>query len=342
MLWVALAIITAAALGALLVPLWQRETTIGLPRGEYDRSIYRHQLAALEAEAGRGMLSPTQLADMRLEIQRRMLATDTAEAAALATPPATRRNVAALALGLALAALLLYALLGAPQLGDNPYATRATRDPYFAVAQQVALLAEKLKHTPDAQGFNHLGEGLMLLRRFDGAAEAYRQSIARGKKDAETWARLGESLVMQHEGTVVMEAKKAFRTALKNDPNDPRAQFYTGLSAAQENKVKEALAIWQTLLKNSPADAPWVPMVNTQMARYADPKRAMANAVLNAAPAEQSAMIRGMVAKLEAKLAANPNDAEGWEMLARSYATLGEPEKSKTAAQKAIVLRKKE
>lgn len=48
-------------------------------------------------------------------------------------------------------------------------------------------------------------------------------------------------------------------------------------------------------------------------------------------PGAQAAAIRGMVEGLAARLSQNPDDADGWRMLARSYAVLGEPAKSAEA-----------
>jgi cytochrome c-type biogenesis protein CcmH len=49
------------------------------------------------------------------------------------------------------------------------------------------------------------------------------------------------------------------------------------------------------------------------------------------APDQQAAAIRGMVESLAARLGENPEDADGWRMLARSYAVLGEQAKSADA-----------
>lgn len=48
-------------------------------------------------------------------------------------------------------------------------------------------------------------------------------------------------------------------------------------------------------------------------------------------PAERQEMIRGMVDGLAARLAQQPEDVEGWRMLGRSWAVLGEPAKSAEA-----------
>jgi cytochrome c-type biogenesis protein CcmH len=54
------------------------------------------------------------------------------------------------------------------------------------------------------------------------------------------------------------------------------------------------------------------------------------------APEDQQAMIRSMVDGLEEKLAANPDDLDGWLRLIRSRAVLGEAEKAKAAYDKAL------
>jgi cytochrome c-type biogenesis protein CcmH len=53
-----------------------------------------------------------------------------------------------------------------------------------------------------------------------------------------------------------------------------------------------------------------------------DPAQQVASAPEAAAPQMTSEQIEGMVNGLAAKLKANPNDADGWRMLARSYETM--------------------
>ncbi len=53
---------------------------------------------------------------------------------------------------------------------------------------------------------------------------------------------------------------------------------------------------------------------------------------------ERDDMIAGMVAGLAARLDSDPNDPDGWVMLVRSYATLGEHDKARRAAEQANVL----
>ncbi|MFN3551826.1 MAG: hypothetical protein ACK4UL_01865, partial [Novosphingobium meiothermophilum] len=54
-------------------------------------------------------------------------------------------------------------------------------------------------------------------------------------------------------------------------------------------------------------------------------------AAANLPKGQQEAMIRGMVEGLEAKLAANPANVDGWIMLMRSRMQMGEPRKAEQA-----------
>lgn len=53
-------------------------------------------------------------------------------------------------------------------------------------------------------------------------------------------------------------------------------------------------------------------------------------------PSQQREMAEGMVARLEGKLKANPANVDGWIMLMRSRATLGQPDKANAALKEAI------
>jgi cytochrome c-type biogenesis protein CcmH len=55
-----------------------------------------------------------------------------------------------------------------------------------------------------------------------------------------------------------------------------------------------------------------------------------------APPADQTAMIRGMVDGLAARLEQSPRDAEGWIKLMRSRVVLGETDRAKQALERAL------
>ena len=48
-------------------------------------------------------------------------------------------------------------------------------------------------------------------------------------------------------------------------------------------------------------------------------------------PQQRDDMVRGMVARLSARLKDNPDDLDGWRRLARAYQVLGDADKAREA-----------
>jgi len=359
-LWIVFAALTLAVLALLLVPLLRRQTAAPARIG-YDVAVYRDQLAEVERDAERGLLNDAQAAAARTEIQRRMLTAADADALVDAAPDAATgpvgrwlRLVAAMVIlvGVPGGALLFYSALGAPGLPGQPYAARQNSQD-FKMLSAIEKLATELRQRPDPKGFAALGSAYRSLRRYQDSSDAYRQAVQLGATDVETLAAFGETAILANRGAVVPEARQAFLQVLKANPGDPRARFYLGLAKAQIGKSAEALAIWRDLEKDSPADAPWLPMLKDRIAETAkqakiDPATVTPQApstdgvavpAASAPPEGQDAMIRSMVAGLAVKMEKNPGDFDGWLRLARAYRVLGQLDKATDAAHHAIALK---
>jgi cytochrome c-type biogenesis protein CcmH len=72
-----LAGIACAVLVLLVLPLLRNAQSVA-DCGHFDRVVYRGQLRELDRDVGRGLLTETEAASARLEIQRRLLAADVA------------------------------------------------------------------------------------------------------------------------------------------------------------------------------------------------------------------------------------------------------------------------
>lgn len=368
MTWLVILLLAAAACAALILPLWRSRPHIG-SRAAYDREVYRDQLAELERDRARGLIDAAEAEAARVEIARRMLATERDEAAAPATTGARSLAFAAAILAPALA-LGLYLAVGAPQIPGAPFAERAASDdPAKARAeltQRVANLAQRLQqNTDDLEGWTLLARSLMALERYGEAVTAWRQveRLSGGNPDATS--ALGESLVQAAGGTVTPEARATFERVRKAAPFDARAMFYLGLAEAQAGNGAAALQIWTDLAAVSPENAPWMPSLRERMRQTAaesridpatikpseaaqrfaaerpvprGPSAADVEAMQRMAPEERQKAIRGMVESLAARLEAEPNDVEGWRRLGRAWLVLGEREKAKAAYAKAAAL----
>ncbi len=364
---VLLAVMTSAAGVLLVLPVLRAGRALP-DRARYDTEVYRDQLKELDRDIARGLIGEAEAQSARLEIERRLLA---AAGAAPEGAAATRRSPA-----LAVAVLLLvaggaaglYLTLGAPGVPDAPFALRvagrggpqADGANHPDMAKMAAALGEKLKHDPNNRdGWQIYARTLATIGNWQGAAEAFHNVIALGDTSPDSYAGYGEMLVLASEGVVTPAAREAFGTALKADPANPLARFYMATADSQAGRGQQAIDAWVKLAgeisdadmrgeiarrinetaKLSGLAAPALPPAPAVAAPATGPGPDQTAAAATMTEAERSAMINGMVAQLAAKLAANPNDTDGWLRLGRAYAVLAEFDKSADAYEHAAALR---
>ena len=81
-----------------------------------------------------------------------------------------------------------------------------------------------------------------------GAASVFRRALEIDAEDAQTWARLGESLVRANDGTVGADAEAAFREAIKRDPAQLGARYFLGEALLKRGDKAGAAAVWGPLI----------------------------------------------------------------------------------------------
>jgi cytochrome c-type biogenesis protein CcmH len=343
-LWLVFALMTAAAIFAVLLPLGLRARR---PADGSDAVVYKDQLAEIDRDAAMGLIGAAEAEAARVEIGRRLLsAADQPRPAAVQSHVKLRRAAAVLALvGLPMLALAIYLPLGSPRLPDFPLADRRLTPGDQSLDALIARVEEHLKQNPkDGRGWTVLAPVLVRQGRLDDAIQAYRNSIAYGGDGADRRADLGEAMVALAGGVVTQDAKAEFEHAVALDANEAKANYFLGLSAEQDGRGAAAAAIWQAMLDHAPADAPWLRLVNDALARVngarndaedgAKPPPLSEQAVAAAkdmSEGDRGAMIRGMVERLAGRLKENGDDVEGWLKLVRAYSVLGDHDKAKDA-----------
>lgn len=238
---------------------------------------------------------------------------------------------------------LLYNFLGSPDLPAQPYAQRK-HDSNFVMELEVEKLSQQLKINPSIEGYKRLADAYFILRNYDKAAEGYKNVIDLNGGSAEIWSEFGEAIVLSHDNLVVLSAQKAFSKALSLNPKEPRSRFYLGLLEAQTNQPKRAVAIWRDLEKDSKPGAPWMKMLKEHIKYFSGEVNSnpdVASGIMSLPPQEQQDMVRKMVNSLTAKMKNNPDNLEGWQLLARSYRVLGEDDKAKVAEKEVARLQNK-
>jgi cytochrome c-type biogenesis protein CcmH len=336
-LWFVFALMTAAAIFAVLLPLGlggRRQS------GGREAVVYSDQLQEIDRDVASGLIGKAEAEAARIEIGRRLLAVaDQDVAAALKPSMPWRRAAAGLALvGLPLLAVGVYLPLGSPRLGDFPLALRnrapTPAQPLEALVTQVEQHLEK--NPTDGRGWNVLAPVLLRLGRFDDAVRAFRNCITYNGDSAERRADLGEAIAAAAGGVITTEAKTEFERALALHADDVKSSYFLGLAAEQDGRQADAAAIWRAMLDKAPPDAPWRPLVQAALTRIGGPPvPALSDATVAAANGmaenDREAMIRGMVDRLATRLKQNGDDVEGWLRLVRAYMVMGDREKARTA-----------
>jgi cytochrome c-type biogenesis protein CcmH len=353
-LWLVFALMTAAAIFAVLWPLARGHTV----QAGSELEVYRDQLDEIARDLAAGLIGEAEAEAARVEVSRRLInAADAAEfkRTIVIGSPLWRRRAAAIA-GLALlpvGAIALYLMLGSPQLPGEPLQARLRAiHNDRSIASLVAQVEAHLAQNPnDARGYAVLAPVYLQLGRFDDAVNARRKVLALGGETADRQADLGEALTAAANGIVTADAKDVFERAVKLDAGEPKARFFLGIAAQQDGDRVKAAAIWQAMLKSAPADAPWIATVQRALAEIgaapSTPPTVAAVPPVAGAPGPSSAdvaaasqmseqdrnmMIRGMVARLADRLKENGSDIEGWQRLLRAYVVLNERDKAQAAA----------
>jgi len=216
-------------------------------------------------------------------------------------------------------------VVGRPHLAQREAGGINTRE----INGLIPFLIQRVhQHPEDARAWRYLGQAYMTANDPRNAAKALAKVIAlTGKGDAQLDAAYGEALVLGSGSEVPQEAADAFAAALAADPHNPPARFYLGLYKATHNDRIGAIALWQSLLADTPTGAPLHQLLVDRIA------------MLTSQGPGGKPDPRAMVDMLAARLKADPNDALGWVRLMRAYTVLGEKEKALqalTSARKAF------
>lgn len=365
MLWIILTLMCCAAVAALTIPLVRRYETI-LESRKAGAAVFIDQLNEVERDRASGTISEADADAAKIEIQRRLLATS--KVATEINPVSNRWKIVALAASAGLVALLavnIYALLGRPDLPgtattapavDMAPAPAASADQSAAaggsgdVDQMINGLAAKLQQNPkDAEGWRMLGWSYFNRQRYQDSADAYGKAMALDPSNLDFKSSYAEALVQAAGGMVIPVAQATFDEVLKQDPKEFRARFYTALAREQAGDLTTALDQWTSLYADAPKDAGWLVDVKTRIEALGKRTgRDVSQIFASAGPAAdaggtaaldakaQQELISGMIAKLAAKLEANPQDRDGWAMMIRSLKVQGDMAGAQAALDQAL------
>ncbi|SDB69803.1 c-type cytochrome biogenesis protein CcmI [Belnapia rosea] len=258
--WPLLGLLAVAALLPLAATLLRPPATRG--RREADLALYRAQMDELAREREAGRLDEAAHRAATLEVQRRLLA-----APAEAGPRSGRgawRLLWALVLAVPALALGLYWRSGVPDMPSAPFALRqevASRDEEMLQLLRSRLAALDPASPQVQEGYRLLGNAERSRGALGPAAEAYSRALA-ARFDADLAGQLAQVLI---EDDKLAEAQQVLASALPQAPRHVGLRFLTGLVEARAGRPANARNLWQALIADAPAEAPWRAMVERRM-----------------------------------------------------------------------------
>ncbi len=296
--------IITAAMAAIVAMVLGRAVSRGardlMPaQADFDLRVYRDQLAEIERDVARGVVSQQDAARVRTEVSRRILLADTAQAQGPVAGSGPSRGVQiVVALLLIAGSLGGYYWLGQPGYGDMALADRIAfaeevrrdrpdqqsaeaglpaGDVTDGMSPQYLDLLTKLRaavaaRPGDLQGHVLLAQNEAKVGNFSAAARAQEEvlRLKGGDTTAEDIADYAELLVMAAGGYVSPDAEVGLRAVLAQDAENGRARYYLGLMMAQTGRPDIAFRLWDGLLRRGPPDAAWIAPIAAQIMPLAE------------------------------------------------------------------------
>jgi cytochrome c-type biogenesis protein CcmH len=339
MIWFLCALVVLAAALLLFLRRGNAETFDSL-------SHYRAQLDEIAEDEARGMIDADAARAARLEVERRIL--KITDASGQAAAGGDRGQTAILAALLVAASFALYAFMGSPGVPAQPGVVATGRDaliqeggPTFGEA--IRSVRRHLADNPsDKEGWQVLATSARSVQDYSLAANAYKALAALEPENPGWRLQEFEAMRAMGGGQISPAARLVLADFMEANPGHPAGQFYLGLARLQGGDEAGAKAVWKALAARSAPDAPWMPRLRAQLKSLGAGLPAVSQDQMDAVAAmsgeEQQAFIRSMMDRLAARLENEPDDPEGWMMLARSHLTVGDREAAMAALERGLDL----
>ena len=243
------------------------------------------------------------------------------------------------------------------------------------IGAMVASLENKLKENPDnIQGWTMLGRSYVVMKRYPEAVNAYQKALDLSIKKDKIEGRsdlkidLVEVLLQVGGEPNYKQARTLLAELLDSDPDNADALWFMGFLDYQQGNKEQTIQRWKRLLGMLPAEGDQARIVRSYMSQVvkelpensqlkveaeqllaqAAPQpqeQNQAQAPKGSAPGQQmtgskneQAFIASMVARVEARVKADPQDLKGWTTLGKSYGVLGRYQDSADAYGKAVAI----
>ena len=264
LLWTLVGCLTIAALLPVLWPLLTRRA-LASPAASVDAdplvAVYRDRQREIERERAAGRLTADEARTALDELVAQMARELPEESASAVTAQQSTSSAAARGAAIAIAllvpasALMVYFMLGAPELATDEVTVADGEIDERKLDQMIADLERRVRGNPDD------GEAWMMLagaRKFRGqpaeANQAFEEALRRVPPNARLLAEFAESLALTRDGRFDGRPIALLDQALRLDPDDPKAIALMGAAQFQAGNLPAARGYLRRLLDSMPPD----------------------------------------------------------------------------------------
>ena len=226
-----------------------------MQRDETQVELYREHLEDLERAKSIGDIDEKQFEELKLELQKNLLAegrTESADGYKLDG----KTLILVLALVVPIVSVVLYTQWGAKKdwdiyqlLEELPKAE--SRDEYDNRMRELIIEVQaRLNQTPDnLQLQNLLGQTSMALQDYDQAVSAYRSILKSFPDSPRVIANLAQAMFYRSGNTVTPEVREYVEKALSLAPMLPEMHGLAGIDAKNQGDLRGAIDHWKLAVK---------------------------------------------------------------------------------------------
>lgn len=258
--WIICILLLAVALLFVVPPLWRNSGKANqVQRDAINLEIFRGQIAEMDDDLRNGLLTTELHEQGKCELQARLLEElkPTEESGNYPLHNPHKAMAVGLAILLSFAGVGMYWKMGnrdalLPQVGYS------SAEGFGTVSSEAALkeLEDKLAKNPrDADSLLVLARSYTELERYKDAARTYNKLTQLVPNEAQLWADFADILAMANGKNLSGHPTLLLDTALKLDPNNPKALVLAGTAAMGRGDYPAAIHHWGNLLKRVPKDS---------------------------------------------------------------------------------------
>ncbi len=276
--WVIVIAMILATLALIFPAILKPSQTVTTDANAEKRAIFRQQFEEIEQDKVNGVLDATQYSVAKSELERRMLDEIGTESVQTSGAKPDRRLAAALLVLLPLTSIVIYNKIGSPASvtipaeapNVQPVAAAQSTAEHNAMAGDIEpllnSLKSKLEKSPgDGSGWALLARSYVELRRHAEAVPAYEKAVKAIPDDPQLLADYADALAVVNGHNLAGKPEELANQALKLDPHHTKALLLAATAAFNRKDYKLAIAHWELLQQDLPADSDILPEVKASL-----------------------------------------------------------------------------